>query len=102
MIARIWHGVTQADKANDYYEYLKKTGVTDYIATPGNRGVYLMRKLDGDEAHFLILTLWDSEQSIRVFAGDEMDKARYYPEDTQFLLELEPFVQHYEVLNANV
>lgn len=32
------------------------------------------------------------------FAGDDLTKARYYPEDKEFLLELEPTVQHYEIL----
>jgi hypothetical protein len=48
-------------------------------------------------AHFLLLTLWDSRDAIRAFAGDDMDCARYYPEDAAFLLELEPTVTHYEV-----
>lgn len=47
--------------------------------------------------HYLLLTLWDSVDAIRRFAGDEYEKARYYPEDKNFLLELEPFVTHYEV-----
>jgi heme-degrading monooxygenase HmoA len=100
MIARIWHGVTQAEKADEYSEYLNKTGIPDYKATRGNRGVYLMRSVEGDQAHFLILTFWDSEDAIREFAGEEIDKARYYPEDNEFLLGLEPFVKHYEVVNG--
>ena len=100
MIARIWHGVTQAVKADEYAEYLKKTGLSDYENTPGNLGVHLMRRIEGDQAHFLFLTFWESEDAIRKFAGDEFGKARYYAEDSEFLLELELFVKHYEVLNG--
>lgn len=46
----------------------------------------------------LLISLWDSMASIQKFAGPEPDKARYYPEDTEFLLELEPNVTHYEVM----
>jgi len=99
MVARIWHGVTPANKADEYFDYLKKTGVSDYKATPGNRGVYLLRRIEGDQAHFLTLTFWDSEPAIKAFAGDDIEKARYYPEDAHFLLEMEPLVKHYEVLN---
>jgi heme-degrading monooxygenase HmoA len=98
MIARLWHGVTPADKADAYYEFLKGTGLSDYAATPGNRGVHLLRRIDGDQAHFLTLTFWESEEAIKNFAGDDIEKARYYPEDPQYLLEMEPNVTHYEVL----
>ncbi len=100
MIARIWHGVTMAAQADEYVEYLKQTGLPDYAATAGNRGVYLLRKIDGDQAHFLTLTFWDSVEAIQKFAGDNVEKAKYYPDDARFLLELEPFVQHYEVLHS--
>lgn len=99
MIARIWHGVTPATKADEYVEYLNKTGLPDYAATEGNRGVYLLRNIEGDQAHFITLTFWDSRQAIEKFAGAEIEKAKYYPDDAKFLLEFEPFVQHYEVMN---
>jgi len=98
MIARTWHGVTQVSKADEYLDYLKRTGVAEYKKTQGNRGVYVLQRVDGDQAHFLLLTLWESEDAIKRFAGSEIEKAKYYPEDEKFLLELEPNVTHYEVL----
>lgn len=98
MIARIWHGVTSTDKADEYVDYLNRTGLKDYRATQGNRGVYLLRRIEGDQAHFLTLTFWDSKDAIREFAGEDVEKARYYPEDAAFLVELETAVKHYEVV----
>ncbi|HEU5260330.1 MAG TPA: antibiotic biosynthesis monooxygenase [Gemmatimonadales bacterium] len=98
MIARVWHGATPAVKADAYADYLRKTGVRDCRATPGNRGVQVMRRAMGEEAHFLFISFWDSMDSIRAFAGTGVDQARYYPEDPAYLLELEPTVTHYEVL----
>jgi len=98
MIARIWHGVTPAEKADEYVKYLNETGVPDYQATEGNRGVYVLRRIEGDRAHFLTLSLWESLDAIRGFAGDDVERARYYPEDEEFLLEFEPAVTHYEVV----
>jgi heme-degrading monooxygenase HmoA len=72
--------------------------VAEYQKTEGNRGVYVLQRVDGDRAHFLLLTLWESEDAIKRFAGSEMEKAKYYPEDEKFLLELEPKATHYEVL----
>ncbi|MDQ3751089.1 MAG: antibiotic biosynthesis monooxygenase [Acidobacteriota bacterium] len=97
MIARIWHGTTEADKADEYFDYLNKTGIPDYRATEGNRGAYILRKIEGDKAHFYTFSFWDSLDSIKEFAGDDYEKARYYPEDEKFLLEFEPTVQHFDV-----
>jgi heme-degrading monooxygenase HmoA len=98
MIARTWHGVTEAARADEYFDYLQQTGIPEYQATPGNLGVFVLRRIEGKQAHFLLLTLWDSEEAIRRFAGPDMRKAKYYPEDEDFLLEMEPTVTHYEVL----
>jgi len=60
--------------------------------------VHVLRRIEGDEAHFLTITFWESYESIRRFAGQEVEKARYYPEDRDFLLEFEEQVEHYEVV----
>ena len=98
MIARAWHGMTPASKADAYFELLKRTGMKDYRSTPGNYGAYVLRRMEGDRAHFLLISLWESMDAIRKFAGPEPEQARYYPEDKDFLLEFEPQVVHYDVL----
>jgi heme-degrading monooxygenase HmoA len=98
VIARTWHGRVPAEKADAYHRYLLTTGVLDYKAVPGNQGVHVLQRLEGNEAHFLLITFWASWEAIRAFAGEDVEKARYYPEDEAFLLELEPTVTHYEVL----
>jgi heme-degrading monooxygenase HmoA len=98
VIARTWHGITEAVDADDYLDYLNRTGVPDLQATEGNRGVYVLRKIESGRAHFVLISLWESADAIRNFAGPDIVRARYYPEDDRFLLELEPEVAHYEVL----
>ena len=102
MIARTWHGRVPAAKADDYYAYLRRTGLADYIATPGNRGVLVQRRIEGNVAHFTLTTLWDSFDAIARFAGKDPERARYYPEDDDYLLEREPRVLHAEVLDLTV
>ncbi len=98
MIARLWHGTTPASKADEYLNYLEATGLKDYRSVEGNRGVQVLRRVDADRAEFLLISLWDSFDAIRRFAGPEIEKAVYYPEDKDFLLEFEPNVVHYEVV----
>ena len=66
----------------------------------GGRGVFLFRRVERNEAHFLTLTHWDSLEAIEAFAGADISKAKYYPEDADFLLEFEPTVEHYELYVA--
>lgn len=100
MIARTWHGRVRSDRADQYHAYLLRTGVPDYQATAGNRGVFIFRRTEGDVTHYVLTTLWESYDAIKAFAGPQFDKARYYPEDDDYLLECESFVMHYEVLST--
>ena len=97
LIARLWHGAVPAAKGDAYAAYLRRTGVPDCRTTPGNRGVEVLRQTTGEETHFLFVSFWDSMDAIRAFAGEDVGRARYYPEDREYLLELEPTVTHYEV-----
>ncbi len=98
MIVRIWHGVTPESKADAYLNYLKATGLKEYRATEGNRGVQFLRKISAGRAEFLTVSYWESYDAIRKFAGEDIDQPVYFPEDKEYLLEFEPKVVHYEVL----
>jgi heme-degrading monooxygenase HmoA len=102
MIARMWRGRTPASKADTYLEYLRATGIKEYAATAGNEGVLVLRRVSGDDAEFLLISLWESEEAIRRFAGEDLERAVYYPEDDEYLLEREPTVVHYEVAEASL
>ncbi len=97
MIARIWRGITLADKADAYLDHLRETGLRDYARTPGNHGVTVLRRLQGEHCEILLVSLWDSMDAVRTFAGEHPDRSVYYPEDDQYLLDMEPLVRHYEV-----
>jgi heme-degrading monooxygenase HmoA len=64
---------------------------------PGNRGAWLLRRPDRDRVEIVTLSFWDSVQAIKAFAGDDIDRAVYYPEDDRYLLERDPNVLHYQV-----
>jgi heme-degrading monooxygenase HmoA len=98
MIARIWKGETPESKADQYFAFLKETGIKDYRETRGNLGVLVLRRLREGHAEFFLLSLWESLDAIREFAGDDIEKAFYYPEDPEYLLSMERDVEHYEVL----
>jgi heme-degrading monooxygenase HmoA len=99
MIARLWHGTVPTAKADAYLAFLQERALPDYRGTPGNISAYILRREQGEITHFSTLTYWVSLPAIAAFAGADIDRARYYPEDQEFLLEFEPTVQHSEVFS---
>ncbi|GGA08170.1 antibiotic biosynthesis monooxygenase [Dyella caseinilytica] len=97
MICRIWHGRTSRERADEYTVFLEQRAIPDYRSVPGNIDAAVLRRDEGDVTLFLTVTHWVSEQAIRAFAGDDLLKAKYYPEDADFLLEFELEVQHFDV-----
>ncbi len=76
---------------------MKERAAPDYASVDGLERLYFLRRDEGDVAHFLLVTLWDSMGSVRQLAGDEPERAKYYPEDDDFLLEKEEKSALYEV-----
>ena len=102
MIVRMWHGRVPAAKAAAYRAFLNARAIPDYRSVAGNLGVYILERADGDVTHFITLTFWKSLDHIRAFAGEDVEQAKYYPEDQDFLLEFEPTVVHYAVAGMEV
>jgi heme-degrading monooxygenase HmoA len=98
VIARIGGGATAADRADHSVEYLDRTGVSEYRATPGNRGVLGLRRTEGDRTEFTLVSLWDSTEAVRAFAGEDPERAVFYPEDDDFLLARDVHTRHHEVV----
>lgn len=98
MIARMWHGRVPTVKAAAYREFLNARAIPDYQSVDGNLSVHILERIEGEVTHFITLTFWRDMQSIQAFAGEDAETAKYYPEDSDFLLEFEPTVIHYEVV----
>ena len=98
MIARMWHGMVPGALGDRYQDYLYATGLPELKSTPGNLGVIILRRTESGRVHFLLTSFWESLDAISAFAGPDIEKARYYPEDEKYLIELEPNVIHYEVV----
>jgi heme-degrading monooxygenase HmoA len=96
MITRIWHGKTSLKDAAYYLQFLMTAGTKEYLRTKGNLSVKIWQQKAKDCCHFWTVTEWTDVDAIKAFAGDDYDKAVYYPEDEGILLEFEEKVNHYE------
>ena len=100
MIARIWRGAVRRGDADRYAEYMRGTGVKEYAETAGNQGVLMLRRDESARSEFVMVTLWESWDAVRAFAGDDVERAVFYPEDDAFLVERDLTATHYEVAEA--
>ena len=98
MIARRWHGRIPAAKGGEYLRLMAAVGLPDYRSTAGNLGSWCLSRSEGEILHVEMFTLWENMAAIRRFAGDDVEAAKYYDFDPDFLLELEPRVIHFHVL----
>jgi hypothetical protein len=97
MIARIWRGWTSAEDAEAYTKYVEQTGIRGYRDTPGNEGAWILTRVEGDRCEFVTLSFWDSLESIQGFAGDDVGRAVFYPEDDRYLIDRDLRVSHYVI-----
>ncbi len=97
MIARIWHGRTKAKDFEEYSEFLKKRAIPDYKSTEGFIKLTFLRRIKDGKGDFVLITFWKNLEVIKNFAGEDYEKAKYYPEDKEYLLEFEENVTHYKV-----
>ena len=96
-IMRLWHGEVAIEKADEYEKFMIDRAAPDYGSVEGLIKLYFQRKDEEKKAHFLLVTLWDSINSVKKFTGDNLELAKYYPEDDNFLLEKEKYVSMYKV-----
>jgi heme-degrading monooxygenase HmoA len=96
-IARIWRGTVPTSRADEYVEYQRETGIADIRSTPGNRGVFLLRREDGEVTHFSTISLWESEEAIQAFSGSADRTARLEPRDEEFLVDSVPEAEHHVI-----
>ena len=99
MIARTWSGTVRRAAAEEYADYIRETGFAEYGQTRGNRGAWMLRRDEGERTEFITLSLWDSEDAIRAFAGDDINAAVVYPADQRYLIGGESTVTHYQVVD---
>ena len=97
MIARIWKGRTKIEHLDEYTSFMKTRAIPDYKKTAGFVKLVFLKRTDNELAYFDLITFWDNLEVIKNFAGEDYKKAKYYPEDKNYLVDFPKEVIHYEV-----
>lgn len=96
---RTWTGWIRTGDRDSYRDYLHQTGLSEYRQTAGNVDAWAVyRDLDDGRTEVMTVSLWESRESIIAFAGDDIDRAVFYPEDDAYLVGRELEVRHYDVV----
>jgi heme-degrading monooxygenase HmoA len=100
MVVRSWRGYGALASPEAYPTHLLEEVDPKLARLPGFLGLCLLRRQHPDEVEFLVLTLWESMEAIRAFAGPEPEKAVVEPAARATLLRYDSLVSHYEVVAA--
>ncbi len=99
IILRRWTSRIRTSAEAAYVDYIKRTGMDDYRKTPGNLGAQMLLRALGDgTSEVTTLSWWTDMEAIRGFAGEDVEIARYYPEDDTFLFDKPERVEHHRVV----
>ena len=95
MITRIWHGYTKPENADAYHQLLTTKILPGIHRVKGYHGTYLLRRDLQGEVEFITLTLWESLDAIREFAGQDYETAGVPPEARTLLIRFDERSEHY-------
>jgi heme-degrading monooxygenase HmoA len=102
MIMRTWRGAVKAKDADRYLEHQASTGVREYRETAGNMGALVLRRTRGELVEVTTVSFWTSMEAVRGFAGDDPERAKFYPGDDELLAEKDLHVDHFEVVSVDL
>jgi heme-degrading monooxygenase HmoA len=98
MISRVWHGWTKRENADSYERMLQATILPGIHRVAGFRGADLLRRDAGDEVEFVTVTLFDSLDAVRAFAGSDYEKAVIHDDARRLLTRYDERSMHYETV----
>jgi heme-degrading monooxygenase HmoA len=102
MVLRSWRGAVRAEDEERYLAHQADTGVREYRETTGNLGALVLSRARGELVEVVTLSLWESMDAVRAFAGDDPERARFYPGDDELLVEKDAHADHFEVVSADL
>jgi len=99
VIFRIWRGWTKSAGGADAYEALLQTKILpEFQGIDGHEGAYVLRRRVEGGVEFMVLTMFDSMDAVRAFAGADPGVANISPEARALLSDFEKEAAHYETV----
>lgn len=99
MIARHWRGLVKRERADAYVEHLQSQTLPQLVQLAGFHDARVLRRDLPQGVEFLVVTIWESLDSIRAFAGNDVESAVVPPEARDMMIEYDRSARHYEVVD---
>ena len=99
MVARIWEGRTKIEHSEVYTKIIEERDIPDYKKTKGFIKLTFLKRSDNEFTYFKLLTFWSDLEVITNFTGPNLEEAKYYDEDEQYLLDFPGSISHYKVFS---
>jgi heme-degrading monooxygenase HmoA len=99
MISRQWRGLARPEHAQAYVEHLQRETFPALRRLPGFKGASILRRRLNEGVEFLIVTEWESIDSIRAFAVADAEAAVVPDNVHAMMIEYDRVVRHYEVID---
>jgi len=97
MIARVWKGWTEPERADKYERVLREMVYPGLRRMAGYRGGYILRQDGARETECVTVNLFESLEAVKAFAGPDHETPVFEPEARRLLSRVEPIVRHYDV-----
>jgi heme-degrading monooxygenase HmoA len=98
MIARFWTAKIAQAHAHVYADHLRSQVLTTLRKVDGYIGAQLLERETSDGVEIVVITLWQSLDSIRKFAGPDLEKAVVSDDIVSLFLQYDQRVKHYKVV----
>ncbi len=102
LILRMWRARSTVEKMGKYVEHVTKKVFPKLGAIEGYRGAYLLHRVADGAVEVVVLTLWESMEAVRRFAGLEPEKAVVEPDAQASLTDFDDFVTHFDVVQCAI
>jgi len=96
----MWRARSTVDKSGEYVQHATEKVFPTLRAIEGHRGAYLLRRAVDGAIELVVLTLWESMEAVRKFAGKEPEKAVVEPEARAVLTSFDDSVTHFEIVDC--
>jgi heme-degrading monooxygenase HmoA len=98
VIARYWAATTTKENAPLYAHHLTTSVFPELQRLSGYEGGKLLQRDDRGRVEVIVITFWESLDSIRAFAGDDLEQAVVPDKAAAFLSDYDRRVKHFEVV----
>lgn len=99
MISRQWKCILKEESHDQYIAFLNNVVLKNARTLPGFVHADILKRRTINGLEFLVVTLWETLDNIKAFAGEDIEKAMVPEEAQKMMVSFDKTVQHYEVIS---